>query len=62
MDQLTMQMLDLAREMYLSYGEVTGFRNFQGDPMPSWPELGETIQKAWIAAATTAYNLSRETQ
>jgi len=51
-------MEEIAKEMYYSYGEVTGHRDFQGDPMPAWSALGETIQKAWVAAATTAYNLS----
>ncbi len=45
----------LARETYNAYGQVTGFRNFQGDPMPGWDELGETIQAAWVAAADHAY-------
>lgn len=56
------QLRDMAREMYLSYGETTGFQNFLGDPMPSWPELGPTIQAAWVSAATTAYHLSRGTE
>lgn len=56
------QLWDLAREMYLSYGETTGFQNYQGLPMPSWPELGTTIQAAWVAAATTAYHLTKGTE
>ena len=59
MAEAELTMVVLAREMYLSYGEVTAFRNHQGLPMPSWPELGSTIQGAWVAAATTAYHLSR---
>jgi len=55
-------MEEIAKEMYYSYGEVTGHRNFQGDPMPAWSGLGETIQAAWIAAAATAYNLSVGTE
>ncbi len=45
----------LARETYHAYGQVTGFRNFQGNPMPGWDDLGESIQAAWIAAADHAY-------
>lgn len=60
---MTEEQLDsMAREMYLSYGEATGFQNYQGLPMPSWPELTETIQAAWRAAATTAFHLSRGTE
>lgn len=60
---MTEEQLDsMAREMYLSYGEATGFRNYQGRPMPRWGELGETIQQAWAAAAVTAYHLSRGTE
>ena len=39
------------REAYLRYGSVTGFKNFKGDPMPAWADLGEKIQNAWMAAA-----------
>lgn len=42
---------DLARAAYHAYGERTDFRNFQGNPMPAWGDLGETIQDAWRAAA-----------
>ncbi len=46
---------DVARAMYAAYGETTGRKNFRGEPMPAWAELGETIQRAWLAAATVAY-------
>jgi hypothetical protein len=52
----------LAKEAYLSYGEVTGFLNYQGLPMPRWGELPEKIQEAWVAAASTVYFLAREEQ
>lgn len=42
---------DLAKLAYRAYGETTDFKNFQGNPMPAWEDLGERIQKAWIAAA-----------
>lgn len=44
--------LDLAKMAYRAYGETTNFKNFQGNPMPAWEDLGEPIQKAWIAAAS----------
>lgn len=40
-----------ARAAYVAYGETTGGRNFRGEPMPAWDGLGDTIQRAWIAAA-----------
>ena len=44
----------LAKLAYEAYGNVTGHKNFQGDPMPSWEELPPRIQLAWDAAAVTA--------
>ena len=38
---------------YNAYGAVTGFKNFQGQPMPSFDELPQTIQQAWERAART---------
>jgi hypothetical protein len=38
---------------YEAYGEITGHRNFQGDPMPEWDDLPSTIKAAWAAAAAT---------
>lgn len=43
----------LARAAYAAYGETTGGRNYQGQPMPAWEDLGEVIQQAWTVAATT---------
>jgi hypothetical protein len=42
---------DLARLAYVAYGASTGHKNFRGDPMPAWDDLGEAIQTAWAAAA-----------
>ncbi len=42
----------LARMAYNAYGESTGWRNFQGNPMPAFDALGQSIQDAWVAAAT----------
>jgi hypothetical protein len=41
----------LARQAYRAYGQVTGFKNYQGHSMPDFDGLGETIQSAWRAAA-----------
>jgi hypothetical protein len=54
MDQAaTDQQLDDAKAAYAAYGETTGHKNFRGEPMPEWDGLGDTIQRAWIAAAAT---------
>lgn len=45
--------VDLAKIAYRAYGESTNFKNFRGEPMPEWKDLGKRIQKAWIAAATS---------
>ncbi len=42
---------ELAQLAYAAYGAATGGRNFRGDPMPDWDDLGHAIQHAWIAAA-----------
>ncbi|WP_329214776.1 hypothetical protein OG352_05135 [Streptomyces sp. NBC_01485] len=46
---------DLARTAYAAYGEATGGLNYQGLPMPDFNDLGDTIQQAWIAAATAVF-------
>jgi hypothetical protein len=40
----------IAKLAYAAYGESTGFKNFQGNQMPAWDDLGTPIQNAWIAA------------
>ena len=52
----------LAKEAYRSYGEVTGFKNCQGLPMPKWEGLTPRVQEAWMAAASTVYFLAKEEQ
>lgn len=47
----TGQEIDDAQTAYRAYGETTGGLNFRGEPMPAWDGLGDTIQRAWIAAA-----------
>lgn len=43
--------LKKAREAYARYGAVTDFKNYQGNPMPTFDELPAKIQEAWVAAA-----------
>lgn len=52
----TAEQLFAARAAYQRYGAVTGFKNFQGNPMPAFDELPETIQCAWCAAANLTYD------
>jgi hypothetical protein len=44
----------VARAAYAAYGEVTGGTNFQGQPLPAYDDLGDTIQRAWQAAAVAS--------
>lgn len=45
---------ELAKIAYQGYGESVGFKNYQGNPMPEWKDLGEKIQNAWVAAIAAA--------
>lgn len=44
-----------AKEAYHRYGETTDFKNFQGNPMPKFEDLSETIQQAWVNAIRHPY-------
>lgn len=41
---------ELAKQAYHAYGEFTGFKNYQGLPLPAWEDLTPTIRSAWHAA------------
>jgi hypothetical protein len=45
-----------AKAAYTRYGAVTDFKNFQGNPMPEFEKLPETIQCAWVAVANLEYS------
>ena len=45
------EQIELAQVAYDAYGESTGHKNYQGQPMPVWDDLGDSIQAAWVAAA-----------
>lgn len=51
---------EIALQMYRAYGQTTGFKNYQGLPMPEWEALPVAIQQAWIAAAQKARELLTE--
>lgn len=40
---------------YRAYGEVTGFKNYQGLPMPEWDALTDTIREAWVGAVKDVF-------
>lgn len=48
---------ELARRAYEAYGRFTNGRNYRGEPMPAWEDLGVAIQAAWVAAATQVRDL-----
>jgi len=52
--KIEMKIKELAERMYISYGQATGFRTFQGHSMLDWDDLPQKIQNAWIAAAKEA--------
>jgi len=47
----------LAKIAYDAYGKTTDYKNFRGEPMPKWENLGSRIQQAWINAA---YSVAQE--
>lgn len=49
--------INLAKECYHKYAEVTDFKNFRGEPMPAFDSLPDKIKEAWIAASRYAYDL-----
>jgi hypothetical protein len=40
----------LSQQSYEAYGFSTDFKNYQGNPMPTWEQLPEAIQDAWTAS------------
>jgi len=57
-----MEIEKLAQAAYAAYGEVTDGKNYRGEPMPAWEDLGTVIQSAWKQAArTVAHEVSPAT-
>ena len=50
------ELIELAKQAYHAYGQVTDFKNYQGLPMPEWEALTDKIREAWKAAAKFAFN------
>lgn len=40
-----------AKSFYHAYGASAEWKNYQGNPMPSWYELPANIQRHWFAVA-----------
>ena len=40
----------LARIAYEAYGQATGGKNYQGNPMPEFDDLPDPIVNAWASA------------
>jgi hypothetical protein len=51
--------VELAKVAYRAYSATTGNKNFQGNPMPAWDDLPETIREAWAAAAEAVRDVTR---
>lgn len=56
-----MSLNELAMAAYTAYGDYVEWHNYQGLEMPAWTELGETIQGAWMAAASRVADLVTRT-
>jgi hypothetical protein len=50
----------IARQTYAAYGKTTEFKNFQGNPMPTFDALPERIQQAWRSASLAAHRAAVE--
>lgn len=52
-------LVDLTHRAYAAYGDTVDWKNYAGLPMPQWPDLGEKIQRAWLAAIGAAIEMYR---
>ena len=46
----------VAKVGYQAYGDTAEWKNYRGDPMPRWDDLGDRIQTCWIMATSAAVN------
>lgn len=54
--------MNLAESTYNHYGAAVEFKNFQGQPLPNFDDLGELQKKAWHDASRFAYNQGKADQ
>lgn len=52
--------MTLEEKLYRAYGASAKWRNFKGDPMPSWESLPPHIKRHWQAVAVETQNFARE--
>ena len=51
---MTNDLVKMERRMWEAYVKQAGGVSFDGQPLPTWDELGEERQSCWIAAASVA--------
>ena len=51
---MTNDLVKMERRMWEAYAKQAGGVSFDGQPLPTWDELGEERQSCWIAAASVA--------
>lgn len=53
---------ELGRVGYNAYGDVADWKNYAGDPMPTWDELPEHIRVKWTASAKAILEAAQPTE
>ena len=51
---MTDDFVKMERRMWEAYAKQAGGVSFDGQPLPTWDELGEERQSCWIATASVA--------
>ena len=46
---------EIAELACAAYGQMVGWKNVVGNPMPKWEDVAEGIQRAWEAACVAAH-------
>lgn len=54
----TQRDIEFAVELFNAYGEHCGWKNFQGNDMPKWEDVGEAVQSHWLAVAERAAKIT----
>ena len=50
---------DLAQYAYDAYAKHQGWKNYAGNPLPAWSEVGPDIQAAWDVAVQAVLEAAR---
>ena len=51
---------ELAELAYRAYGDFVEWKNYAGEPMPTWADLPLKIHNAWVKAARAVARAVRE--